>query len=45
MTVTDIDEDEGAEVTNAMHPAEQDNVLTDVRGRKGTTGMSSRQGS
>ncbi len=45
MAVTDIDEDKGAEVTNAMHPAEEDDFLTDMGGGQGTTGMGSRQGS
>ena len=30
VAIANIDEDERAEVANAMHPAEQDDVLADV---------------
>ena len=45
VAIANVDEHERAEVANAVHPAEQDDVLADVSRRKSTTGVGPREGS
>ena len=45
VAVADVDEDERAEVADAVHPAEQDDVLADVGGRQRAAGVGAREGS
>ena len=41
--IANIDKHERAEIADAMHPTEQDDVLSDVGCGEGTTGMSAGQ--
>jgi hypothetical protein len=41
VAIADVDEHERSEVADAVHPAKQNDVASDIGGRQGTAGMSS----